>query len=424
MKISSNRLRIDYKNWLNQSHMAIVGSLKKSKVHRPIELVALDCTLSVSRYYGIVCLLSVILLLGGCQSILTGPTALPVPAAKPLPVPTASHEFSFDPEREDVVGTLRVVTANKGDTLSDIARRFNLGYEEIVSANPGIDPWLPRAGTKIVIPTLFILPDAPRNGIVVNLAAMRLFYFPKAKSGKTQKVITHPLGIGRVEWKTPEGLTKITSKVENPSWIPTPSIRKEHAKKGDSLPAVVPPGPDNPMGTHVLRLAWPKFAIHGTDKPPSVGLRGSHGCLRMYPEDILRIYNNVPVGTPVRVVNQPRLFGWRGRELYMQAYPILEDDKRNHDQSIKKLLSEVRSTPKAKLDARPKAKINQALLNEVIRKPRALATPITQPNITLSTYLARTTHVRNTLPLNATWDGDMSRQLTAAEVLEMAEKEP
>jgi L,D-transpeptidase ErfK/SrfK len=195
-------------------------------------------------------------------------------------------------------------------------------------------------------------------------------------------------------------------------------------KKGDPLPAVVPPGPDNPMGTHVLRLAWPQFAIHGTDKPPSVGLRGSHGCLRMYPEDIMRIYNNVPVGTPVRVVNQPRLFGWRGRELYMQAYPILEDDKRNHDQSIKKLLSEVRSTPKAKLDARPKAKINQALLNEVIRKPRALAIPITQPNITLSAYLARTTHVRNTLPLNATWNGDMSRQLTAAEVFGMAEKEP
>ena len=297
-----------------------------------------------------------LLVLSGCQSFLTQPSpVLHIPAAKPLPIPVASHEFSFDPARDDVVGSLQVITANQDDTLSDIARRFNLGYEEIVNANPEVDPWLPKAGTKIVIPTQFVLPDAPRQGIVINLAAMRLFYFPKTKTGQPQKVITHPLGIGRVEWKTPEGMTRVASKKENPSWIPTPSIRKEHAKNGDPLPAIVPPGPDNPMGTHVLKLDWPSYAIHGTDKPPSIGLRGSHGCLRMYPEDIVCIYNDVPVGTPVRVVNQPQLLGWRDRTLYLQAYPVLEDDKRNHDKLLKKSLSSVRATPKAKLDARPKA---------------------------------------------------------------------
>ena len=366
-----------------------------------------------------------LLVLSGCQSFLTQPSpVLHIPAAKPLPIPVASHEFSFDPARDDVVGSLQVITANQDDTLSDIARRFNLGYEEIVNANPEVDPWLPKAGTKIVIPTQFVLPDAPRQGIVINLAAMRLFYFPKTKTGQPQKVITHPLGIGRVEWKTPEGMTRVASKKENPSWIPTPSIRKEHAKNGDPLPAIVPPGPDNPMGTHVLKLDWPSYAIHGTDKPPSIGLRGSHGCLRMYPEDIVCIYNDVPVGTPVRVVNQPQLLGWRDRTLYLQAYPVLEDDKRNHDKLLKKSLSSVRATPKAKLDARPKAKVNQALLNEVIRNSRAVAVPITQPDMTLQAHLDRATRVQNTLPFNATWDGDMSGQLTAGKILEMADKEP
>lgn len=375
-------------------------------------------------HYGLVCGFSGgLLLLSGCQSFLTQPSsALHSPAAKPLPIPVASHEFSFDPARDDVVGTLQVITAGKEDTLSDIARRFNLGYEEIVSANPGVDPWLPEAGTPIIIPTQFVLPDAPRQGIVINLAAMRLFYFPKMKAGEPQKVITHPVGIGRVQWKTPEGTTRVTAKKENPSWIPTPSIRKEHAKNGDPLPAIVPPGPDNPMGTHVLKLGWPSYAIHGTDKPPSIGLRGSHGCLRMYPEDITGIYNDVPVGTPVRTVNQPHLFGWRNNQLYLQTYPILEDDKRNHGILLKKSLNASRTTRKAKFDARPQARINQSLLDEMIRNPRAAAIPVTQPDMALQTYFDRAVRVQNTLPFNATWDGDMSKQLSAAEVLEMGNK--
>ena len=379
-----------------------------------IILVQIDRRLSLSLRYGLLCSLS---LLGGCQSYSFWKSALPT-SINSISIPLASHEFSFDPGRDDVVGKLQIITANENDTLSDIARRFNLGYEEIVSANPNVDPWLPGAGTRIVIPTQFVLPNAPYQGIVINLAAMRLFYYPKTKPGKLQKVITHPVGIGRLEWKTPEGTTRIISKKMDPAWIPTPSIRKEYAKKGNPLPAIIPPGPDNPMGTHALKLDWPSYAIHGTDKPPSIGLRGSYGCLRMYPEDIVHIYNLVPVSTPVRIVNQPYLIGWRDDTLYLQAYPALEDDKRNQHMLLKESLSRARSSLRAKLDTRPQIKINQTLLNEAMRNPQAITIPLTQSNITLKAYLDRVVPVRNTLPFNATWDGDMSKQMTGPEVRE------
>jgi L,D-transpeptidase ErfK/SrfK len=247
-----------------------------------------------------------------------------------------------------------------------------------------------------------------------------MFYFPKTKPGEPQRVITHPLGIGRVEWKTPEGTTKVVAKVEAPTWIPTRSIRKEHAKNGDPLPAKVPPGPDNPMGSHVLKLGWPSYAIHGTNKPPSIGLRGSHGCLRLYPEDIARVYGEVPVGTPVTVVNQPYLFGWRDDTLYMQAYPVLEDDKRNHKKLTERLLSANLKAKKAKFDGRPQAVFNRELMVELVDNPRALAAPVSIEGMSLPQYVAGAPKVQNRLPLNATWDGDTSQQLTAADVLESA----
>lgn len=361
----------------------------------------MDRSVAASVHFGAaVGLLSILVSLAGCQTL-----GLSKPGVAP---PIATDAFEYDPARDDVVGTVQIILAREEDTLSDIARRFNLGYEEIVSANPDVDPWLPRAGTDIVLPTQFVLPDVPREGIVINLAAMRLFYFPPAQAGAAQRVITHPLGIGRVEWKTPEGKTKITSKKAAPSWIPTPSIRREHAANGDPLPAKVPPGPDNPLGTHVLKLGWQNYSIHGTDKPPSIGLRGSHGCLRMYPEDIVRIYDMVPVGTPVRVVNQPLLFGWRGRALYLQSYPVLEDDKRKHDMLMKGLLSAAMQSPKARLDARPRTIINQALVAEMTAHPRAIAIPVSQQKLTMKDYLSRVLRVQNQLPLNASWAGEVA----------------
>jgi L,D-transpeptidase ErfK/SrfK len=350
-------------------------------------------------------------LLAGCQTLST----LAGSAARPI----AMHEFTIDP-MDDVVGTVQVIKVRNGDTLSDIARRFNVGYEEIVSANPGVEPWLPKAGTEVVIPTEFVLPDAKRQGIVINLAAMRLFYFPKAQRGEPQKVITHPIGIGRVGWRTPEGNTRIVSKTAAPAWIPTPAIHREHAADGNPLPKVVPPGEDNPMGTHALRLGWPEYAIHGTDKPPSIGLRGTHGCLRMYPEDIVGIYDAVPAGTPVTIVNQPFLVGWRGDMLVMQTYPVLEDDKRKHHQRIYQLINGARKSTQGRQGVRAKVVVNKALVKEITKKPRAVAVPITLKNLTLRQYLAAAPRVKNKLPVNATWDGDMSRQLTAADVLKLA----
>ena len=359
-------------------------------------------------------------LLAGCQS-LNSPqvSAVTVSTAPALPTPVAMHEFTLEP-MDDVVGAVQIVRARGEDTLSDIARRFNVGYEEMVSANPGVDPWLPQAGTEVVIPTAFVLPDAKRQGIVINLAAMRLFYFPKTKPGEPQKVVTHPLGIGRVGWRTPQGNTTIVSKAEAPAWTPTPAIRKEHAADGDPLPKVVPPGPDNPMGTNVLRLGWPEYAIHGTDKPPSIGLRGTHGCLRLYPEDIVDMYDAVPVGTPVTVVNQPFLVGWQGDTLVMQTYPVLEEDKRKRhpDQFIN--LVRKKSTQGGH-GARANVVVNEALVAEITKKPRAVAVPISTANLTLGQYLAAALRVENELPSNATRDGDTGRQLTAADGMKQAE---
>jgi L,D-transpeptidase ErfK/SrfK len=361
----------------------------------------MDRPVAASVHYGVaVGLLSILVTLSGCQSL-----GFSKPGLAP---PIATDAFEFDAARDEVVGTVQIIKAREEDTLSDIARRFNLGYEEIVSANPDVDPWLPRAGTEIVLPTQFVLPDAPREGIVINLAAMRLFYFPPAQAGATQRVITHPLGIGRVEWKTPEGKTRIVTKKAAPSWIPTASIRKEHAANGDPLPAKVPPGPDNPLGTHVLKLGWQNYSIHGTDKPPSIGLRGSHGCLRMYPEDIVRIYDLVPVGTSVRVVNQPQLFGWRGNALYLQSYPVLEDDKRRQDVLMNKQLTAAMQSPKAKLDARSHMKINQDLIDEMTTHPRAIAIPVSQQKLTTKDYLSHVLRVQNQLPLNASWAGEVA----------------
>ena len=181
------------------------------------------------------------------------------------------------------------------DTLSDIARRFNLGYDEVVNANPGVDPVAARApARRIVLPTQFVLPDAPHEGIVVNLAALRLYYFPKAAKSEPRQVITYPIGIGMVGWATPTGTTKIVSKRKDPFWTPPASVRKEHAAEGDILPARVPPGPDNPLGAFAMNLGWPSYLMHGTNKPAGVGMRASHGCIRLYPEDIATLFQAAP----------------------------------------------------------------------------------------------------------------------------------
>ena len=227
-------------------------------------------------------------------------------------LPAAAAEYAFAPGQQ-VIGELGRYVVKQGDVFPDIARHFDVGYTALVAANPGVDPWAPGAGREITIPSVYILPDAPRQGIVINLAQWRLFYFPTGGD----RVETYPLGLGIIGRKTPLGSTRIIFKEANPTWYPPPSIRAERPE----LPAMVPPGPDNPLGAYALHLGWPNYRIHGTNKPDGVGRNVSHGCIRLYPEDIERLFNVVAVGTPLRVVDQPATAGWSGDALYVEVYP-------------------------------------------------------------------------------------------------------
>ena len=229
----------------------------------------------------------------------------------------------------EVVGVETIAIAAADDTLADIARRYNVGHLEIRIANPDVEFWLPGEGTKVQIPSRYILPRAARKGFVLNVPEMRLYYYPTPVRGEEIDVlITHPVSIGRQDWATPLGSTRITSKVAKPSWTPPKSIREEAIAEGDPLPAIVPPGPDNPLGDHALRLAIPGYLLHGTNRPYGVGMRVTHGCIRMYPEDIEALYARVPVGTPVEFVNQPVKMGWHQEGLFIEVHPLLEEDER------------------------------------------------------------------------------------------------
>lgn len=239
---------------------------------------------------------------------------------------------------EDVVGQLQVIRARHEDTFVDIARAYNLGYDELVDANPGVDPWLPGEGTRIVLPTRHILPDAPREGIVINLAAKRLFYYPEHGAGEAPFVVTHPIGIGREGWETPLGNARIIGKTKDPSWYPPASVRQEHAEAGDPLPARVPPGPDNPLGGYALRLDLPGYLMHGTNKPAGVGMRVSHGCIRMFPEDIEWLFGRVAIGVPVTIVDQPLRVGWYEDELFIEMHAPLEEHGSDWEQAAQRLV--------------------------------------------------------------------------------------
>lgn len=243
-------------------------------------------------------------------------------------------ELVLPPADIDLVGQVRFVPAREEDTLLDIARRHDLGQNEILLANPHVDRWLPGAGTEVLLPTRYILPRAPREGIVLNVPEMRLYYFPPAKPGEPRSVITHPVSIGRMDWATPVGVTRVATKVTDPSWRPPESIRKEAEARGEPLPELIPPGPDNPLGRYALRLALPGYLIHSTNRPYGVGMRVTHGCVRMYPEDIETIFPQIPVGTPVHIVNQPIKVGWLADTLFLEVHPPLEEDSAGRERLL------------------------------------------------------------------------------------------
>jgi L,D-transpeptidase ErfK/SrfK len=239
----------------------------------------------------------------------------------------ATISYPLHDRVDSVFGSITTVTAASDETLPDIARRYSLGYFDIKLANPGVDTWLPGAGTEILLPTEFVLPQAERRGIVLNIPEMRLYYFTTPKSG-AEDVETFPIGIGREGRSTPFVTTRITQKQVRPTWYPPESIRKEHAAEGNPLPKRVGPGPDNPLGEYALRLGLPQYLIHGTNKPWGVGMRVSAGCIRLYPEDIATLYPRVKIGTPVRIVNQPYKVGLRGERIFLEVHPFLEEDAR------------------------------------------------------------------------------------------------
>ncbi len=238
--------------------------------------------------------------------------------------PVYADVFELPPEGYDVIGSVSTITARYEDTLVDIARRHGLGYTDVVLANPGVDVWVPGEGTEIVLPNRFVLPPGPRQGLVLNLAEYRMYYFPEPRAGEPAYVYTYPMSIGRMDWETPLGRTNIVAMARNPAWYPPQSVRDEHAADGDPLPRVVPPGPQNPLGTRALRLGLPGYLIHGTNRPAGVGMRVSHGCVRMFPEDIEFLFEHIAVNTPVRIINVPVKIGWDGEALVAEVHPLLE----------------------------------------------------------------------------------------------------
>jgi len=230
--------------------------------------------------------------------------------------------FRLERPGDSVVGEAFYLKTRHEDTLLDVARHNNLGYDDMKYANQRVDMWVPGDGTNVLIPTMFVLPGAPRNGIVLNLAEKRLYYYPSS-----DQVTTYAISIGREGWNTPIGNFHITRKVKDPTWTPPASIRAEHAEKGDILPAVVPAGPDNPLGQYALRLSADGYLIHGTNKPWGLGMQVSHGCIRMYPEGIEDLFPKVSEKTPVTIVYQPFKTGWLGDDLYLEVHANSDEEK-------------------------------------------------------------------------------------------------
>lgn len=366
------------------------------------------------------------LVLGGCATLddlwsLTGKndTADVVPLVdRPVEEPHDPNIFNLDSAGQSVVGEPEVVFATEMDTLSDLARTYGLGYDEIIAANPGVDPWLPGAGMPIVLPTQYVLPDAEHRGVILNIATKRLFYFPAVEEGELPQVLTYPIGIGRVGWETPLGATTVVSKAKDPHWWVPASVRREHAEMGNPLPSVVPAGPDNPLGHRVLKLDMPGYLIHGTNTPYGVGMRVSHGCVRLYPENIEFLYELVAVGEVVTIMNEPYQFGQRDGTLFFEAHEPLEDDVVPADELIVALLD-------SQVDAAGQP------LNDHLRKhvtslasdPRGIAVSVYEYDS--SEYMARARVVRNTVEIdpNAPTLSEVREMMDEAAAEALAEEE-
>ncbi len=315
---------------------------------------------------------------------------MPPPAERERLEPIDANIFVLGSADQSVIGEMQIVFASEENTFSDFAREYGLGYDELVDANPDVDPWLPGDGTLVVLPTQYVLPDVPREGIILNIASKRLFYFPPAGEGEPQTVMTFPIGIGRVGWQTPLGSSAVISKARDPSWYVPASVRREHEELGDPLPAVVPPGPDNPLGRHVLKLDIPGYLIHGTNQPYGVGMRVSHGCVRLYPENIEYLYDLIAIGEPVHIINEPYLAGMRDGSLYFESHAPLEDDEISVENRLVTALGKVEG-----LASEQNLQFDLAALRSATQAN--LGVPVVLSGIVADDLLARARVVANTV---------------------------
>ena len=317
-------------------------------------------------------MLAAVLAVGGCSAIqdFLAPLGRDQRQEQLQPVaeeerlePISRNFFTLESPEQAVIGEPQIVYTEEENTFSDLAREYGLGYDEIVAANPDIDPWLPGDGTAVLLPTQYVLPDVSRRGLILNIASKRLFYFPEVADGAPIQVLTYPIGIGRVGWETPLGDTTVISKARDPSWYVPASVRRERAEMGSPLPAVVPPGPDNPLGHFVLKLDMPGYLIHGTNQPYGVGMRVSHGCIRLYPENIEPLYGMVGIGEAVTIINEPYLAGWRDGELYFESHSPLEDDVITPEERMQEFFDRIRNTSGAFVEQAQKDQANAVAAN-------------------------------------------------------------
>jgi len=285
----------------------------------------------------------------------------------------AAAERFVIPGDSDIIGEFRTAEARHQDTLLDIARSHGLGYHEITLANADVDTWLPGEGQRVVLPKRYVLPAAPREGLVLNIPEMRLYYYPPRNKHEPAELRTYPLGVGREGWSTPYETTRITAKVVKPAWYPPESIREEHEANDDPLPRVVPAGPDNPLGDYAMRLGLPSYLIHGTNRPWGVGMRVSHGCIRLYPEHIEELFNRVAVGTSVRIINQPYKVGLNDGVVYLEAHPHLEEDAERFKNAFSQIVETVLERTEA---AAGEYEIDWELARQVMREAQGVPVAI------------------------------------------------
>ena len=344
-------------------------------------------------------MLAVVLAVGGCTALQDFLAPLGPDQQKAQLEPVAEKErlepinrnfFTLESPDQSVIGEPQIVYTKEENTFSDLAREYGLGFDEIVAANPDIDPWLPGDETAVLLPTQYVLPDVPRRGLILNIASKRLFYFPEVADGAPVQVLTYPIGIGRVGWETPLGDTTVISKARDPSWYVPASVRREHAELGNPLPAIVPPGPDNPLGHFVLKLDMPGYLIHGTNQPYGVGMRVSHGCVRLYPENIEPLYDMVGLGEPVTIINEPYLAGWRDGELYLESHSPLEDDAISPEQRMQEIFDRTRNMSGAFIEQAEQDQANAVAAN-------ARGVPVRVLMADASEVMHRARVVRNTV---------------------------